>query len=139
MSAPVFISYNFKDDKEFAHNIGVFFQPAGGPCHGTPKFVENDVSAEGGDAIDAEIRRAMNGCVAAVFVCGANVHNSPWINREAELAISKGLGIVALRAPGTTGGIPNQLRAVDPPPPLVDWEAGAFCREVNRIVSSRSS
>jgi len=29
MSNHVFISYNFKNDKEFARNIGVFFGPQG--------------------------------------------------------------------------------------------------------------
>jgi len=138
MSAPVFISYNFRDDKESARGIRNFFQPYG-PCHGRPRFVENDVSARGDDAIDAEIRRAMSGCAAAVFVCGDNTHNSPWINREAKLAISGSLGIVALRAPRTTGGIPNELRALTTPPPLVDWGPEPLCGELNRIVSARGS
>lgn len=138
MSAPVFISYNFRDDKEFARGIRNFFQPDG-PCHGEPRFVENDVSETDVEAIDAKIRRAMSGCVAAVFVCGDNSHNSPWINREAKLAISGNLGIVALRAPRTTGGIPNELRALSTPPPLVDWGPEPLCRELNRIVSARGS
>lgn len=131
MSSPVFISYNFRDEKEFAHSIGVFFQPQG-PCYGTPRFVRN-VSVAGDDAIDLEIRRTMADCVAAVFVCGRNSHNSPWINREADLAISRGLGIVALRAPRATGGIPLQLQAVDPP--IVDWGAAYLCRELNPIIA----
>lgn len=131
MSSPVFISYNFLDDKEFAHNIGLFFQPLG-PCHGTPRFVR-DVSAGGDDVIDLEIRRTIADCVAAVFVCGSNSHNSPWINREADLAINYGLGIVALRAPRATGGIPLQLRAVDPP--IVDWGREHLCRALNPIIA----
>ncbi|HEX6745666.1 MAG TPA: toll/interleukin-1 receptor domain-containing protein [Longimicrobium sp.] len=131
MSTPVFISYNFVSDREYAHNIGVFFQPRG-PCQGTPRFVK-DVSAGGDRAIDDEIRRAMDGCVAAVFVCGQNSHNSPWINREAQLAISLGLGIVALRAPGALGGIPAELEAVNPP--LVPWDSDAFCAALNRVIA----
>lgn len=138
MSAPVFISYNFRDDKEFARGIRNFFQPFG-PCHGVPHFVENDVSERGLEAIDAEIRSVMSGCVAAVFVCGQNTHDSPWINREAKLAISRNLGIVVLRAPGSTGGIPNELRALTTPPPLVDWGPEHLCSEINRIVSARGS
>lgn len=130
MSKPVFISYNFLTDREYAHNIGVFFQPCG-PCQGTPRFVSN-VSAGGNPAIDEEIRRVMDDCAAAVFVCGQNSHNSPWINREAQLAISRGLGIVALQAPGATGGIPAELKAVDPP--LVPWDADALCAALNRVI-----
>jgi hypothetical protein len=131
MSKPVFISYNFLSDREFAHNIRVFFQPYG-PCHGTPRFV-SDVAADDDRAVDVEIRRVMNDCVAAVFVCGQNSHNSPWINREAQLAISLGLGIVALQAPNTTGGVPAELKPVDPP--IVPWGSDALCAELNRILA----
>ena len=134
MSAPVFISYNFTDDRELAHNIGVFFQPRG-LCHGEPRFVGN-VSAGGDDAIDREILRTLRDCAAAIFVYGDNAHNSPWINREAELAISLGIGIVALRAPGTSGNLPNALRAINPP--RADWSAESLCGELNRIVSSHT-
>lgn len=131
MGRTVFISYNFLDDREFAHNIGVFFQPRG-PCLGEPRFVRN-VSVGGEREIDEEIRRVMDGCVAAVFVCGQNSHNSPWINREAQLAISRGLGIVALHAPGASGGIPTELKAVDPP--LVPWDADALSAALDGAIA----
>jgi len=77
----------------------------------------------------------MQGCIAAVFVCGSDTHNSPWINREAELAKSQGLGIVVFQTPRSTGGIPNELRALNPP--VIHWEADALCRELNRIFSQQ--
>jgi len=52
----------------------------------------------------------MSGCDAALFVVGDNSHNSPWINREVELAVSKGLALVATQLPHTSGGIPNKLK-----------------------------
>ena len=47
MRKPVFISYNFLDDREYAHNIGVFFRPDA-PCQGTPRFVRNVVNGDTG-------------------------------------------------------------------------------------------
>jgi antiphage defense system Thoeris ThsB-like protein len=128
MPRKIFVSYNFRKDAHLAHNIKTFFQPQG-RCDGTPVFVEN-VSAQGDDAIDREINRVMEGCDAAVFVVGDDSHNSPWINREAELARSKPLGIVTVRAPGTTGGLPNVLRGSPEP---VDWGHDELCQALNRI------
>jgi len=131
MSKRVFVSYNFREDAPSARNIGVFFQPRG-PCNAAPVFVEQDVSAQGEAAVDREIRRVMEPCAAAVFVVGDSVHNSPWINREAQLAKSMGLGIVAVRAPDTSGNVPNELRENDVM--VVKWDRSEFCHALNRVL-----
>lgn len=107
-----------------------FFQAQEGQCQGKAVFVENDVSAQGEKAIDTEIRRVMSGCECALFVVGDESHNSPWINREAELAISLGLGRVAVQVKGTSGGLPNALANDDIP--LVEWNQRALGEALNK-------
>lgn len=131
MTKSVFVSYNFRDDASLARNIGVFFEPRG-PCKAIPVFVDEDVSAQGAAAIDREIRRVMMGCHAVVFVVGDSVHNSPWINREAQLARSMGIGIIAVRAPHTSGNVPNELRENDVT--VVQWDRSDFCSALNRVL-----
>lgn len=131
MSKRVFVSYNFREDASLARNIGVLFQPWE-RCNGTPVFVERDVSAQGEAVVDREIRRVMEPCVAAVFVVGDSVHNSPWINREAQLAKSMGLRIVAVRAPNTRGNVPNELR--ENGIPVLEWDRDGFCDALNRVL-----
>jgi len=108
MAKKIFVSYNF-NDKEVVHTVQSMMQSNQGKIQGKLVFVENDVSHEGTNAIDREIRRVIYGCDVALFVVGNNNHNSPWINREAELAISNGACIVVSKLPKTNGGIPNAL------------------------------
>ena len=129
MSKKIFISYNFKD-KQFAGSVKSFFQKQGGKCQGSPVYVTNDVSAGGSDAIDAEIKRVMKPCEAILFIVGDNSHNSPWINREAKLAISLGLGLVAIQIPNTHGGIANELKEVKVP--FVEWDHDTLCHALNK-------
>lgn len=124
MSHDIFVSYSFARDLEFANNLKTFFPSGGGRCDGTLRFVEEDVSAAGDQAIDREINRVMNGCSAALFLAGDEVHNSPWIEREAELAISKALPVIAVRRPDSTGALPLPLRGRVP---LVAWDHDAIC------------
>jgi hypothetical protein len=135
MAKSVFVSYHFRRDHEVARNLKAFFQPSG-TCQGSPVFVENDVSAEGTPAIDREINRVMSGCDAALFVIGDDTHNSPWIDREAALAISKNLPLVAVRRPGSTGNLPPQLRDRTP---LVEWKHAALTSAVNDALRQRDA
>lgn len=128
MARKIFISYNFRD-REIAHNIGKFFQSERGRCQGKPVFVKDDLSKQGGKAIDKEIQLVMGGCCAVLFIVGNNNHNSPWINREAELSISMGLKSVAIRYPGTTGNLPDVLRKRKIP--FVDWDQVALSNILN--------
>lgn len=134
MPARIFIAYNFTEDRERAHNIRQLFQPEG-RCDGVPVFVPKVVPADPARrdaAIDEAIRRVMQGCRAVLFVIGDGVHNSPWINREAKLAVSRALPMVAIRVPGTTGGLPNELRSLGRPIPIVGWSSAALAAELNR-------
>lgn len=107
--ANIFVSFNFQD-KQLAKSLK-------GWCCGNDYtishrfiFVESDVSSLGDDAIDWEIKRVMMQCSYALFVVGDNSHNSPWINREAALANSRGMKILIAQLPNTRGGTPYVLR-----------------------------
>ncbi|WDD97411.1 TIR domain-containing protein [Thalassomonas actiniarum] len=129
MTNRIFVSYNF-NDREISHSIKNFMQSHGGPVRGSFIFVENDVSAHGDTAIDKEIKDVMSGCDSAFFVVGDNNHNSPWINREADLAVSKGLKIVVTNLPNTYGGVPNLLRQI--PHTKVKWKGSDIAEELNK-------
>lgn len=140
MSRKIFISYRFSD-REIAHTVTNFFQPQGGNCDGKPAFVTNDVSSDGEKAIDEEIKRVMTGCIAVLFVVGDNNHNSTWIDREVELAVSYGLSPAAVQLPGTTGGPPNRLKEAfkEKPVRVVDWTKEALCEVLNAIPAPTKS
>ena len=108
MAKRIFVSYNF-NDREVTKTVKSMTQNVGGCVQGQFVFVENNVSRDGRSAIDAEIKKIMNDCDAALFVIGNNSHNSPWINREVELAISYGIKIVKTQLPSTNGGQPEKL------------------------------
>lgn len=128
MSNRIFVSYNF-NDREISRSINSFTQSQGGLVRGNFIFVKNDVSAYGDAAIDKEIKEVMSGCDSAFFVIGDNSHNSPWINREVDLAISKGLKIVVSNFPNTSGGVPNKLKHV--PHTKVAWSPLDIARALN--------
>lgn len=129
MANRIFVSYNF-NDREISRSINSFTQLHGGPVRGNFIFVENDVSGYGDHAIDKEIKDVMTGCVSAFFIVGDNNHNSPWINREVVLAMSKGLKIVISRFPNSNGGVPSQLRNI--PYTEVQWTASNIAKELNK-------
>ncbi|MDY0250038.1 MAG: TIR domain-containing protein [Pseudomonas sp.] len=129
MSNRIFVSYNF-NDREISRSISSFTQLHGGPVRGSFTFVKNDVSAYGDTAIDKEIKEVMSGCDSAFFVIGNNSHNSPWINREAVLAMSKGLKIVVSIFPNTNGGVPSALRNI--PYTEVKWTPSNIAQELNK-------
>lgn len=132
MSKHLFVSFHFARDASLAGSLKTFFQPDGGKCQGDLRFVVNDVSDQGEQAVDAEINRVMSGCHAALFLIGDDTHNSRWIEREAALAISKDLPLVAVRAPHTTGAPPPSLRGKAE---VVDWGHEALCSAINRALN----
>lgn len=134
MSRWVFVSYNFKN-RELAHTLRNHFQEYGGPCEGKPLYVTNDVSEDGESAIDLEIRSVMDRCSAAIFVVGDDNHNSPWIEREATIASSRALGIVAVRLPETRGALPPKLREMNIQ--AEDWRQDALCTALNRAAREK--
>jgi hypothetical protein len=134
MSRNVFISYNFRD-RELAHTLKNYFQKLGGPCQGNPVYVTRDVAAEGEAAVDKEIRSVMESCSAAIFVIGDDCHNSPWIEREAQIACSRDLAIVAVRLENTTGGLPPKLREMGIE--IEDWAPDQLCAALNRAASTK--
>jgi len=125
----IFVSYNF-NDREISRSINSFTQSHGGPVRGNFIFVQNDVSAYGEAAIDKEIKEVMSGCDSALFVIGNNNHNSPWINREAALAMSKGLKVVVSNFPNANGGVPSVLRNI--PYAEVKWTPSDIAKELNK-------
>lgn len=105
----IFVSYNFKD-RNTSYSIKGMSKENSGPVNGVFVFVENDVSRDGNFAIDREIKHSMLNCDVALFLVGDFSHNSPWIEREVELAISKNLPIIVMQQPNTSGGVPNSLK-----------------------------
>jgi len=77
-----------------------------------------------------------NDCSAAIFVIGNNNHNSPWIDREAEIACSRDLGIIAVRLPDTTGALPPKLREMKIE--IEDWGPDALCTALNRAAREKA-
>lgn len=134
MSRWVFISYNF-NNRELVRTLKNYFQDRGGPCAGKPLYVTNDVSKDGDSAIDREIRSVMDQCAAAIFVIGDDNHNSPWIEREAKIASSRDLAIVAVRLPDTTGALPPKLREMKIQ--IEDWGPDALCTALNRAATEK--
>ncbi len=105
----IFVSYNFKD-RSISHSIKGMSKGNSGPVNGRFIFVENDVSGDGDYAIDREIKNTMDSCDVALFLVGNEIHNSPWINREVEIATSKNIPIIVMRQPRASGGVPNSLK-----------------------------
>ncbi len=134
MSRRIFISYRFSD-RRLAHSVPDFFQANGGKCQGTAVYVDGKIEG-GDDVIDAEIRRVMDTCMAVLFVVGDNNHNSPWINREVQLAISKDLPIAAVQLKGTTGGLPEELTKLRKPIEPLKWNSEILCQALNAIRQS---
>jgi len=128
MANKIFVSYNFTD-REVAFTVKSFSQSCSQNVQGSFVFVEKNVSAEGKEAIDREILYTMKECNAALFIIGNDNHNSPWINRESEIAISKRLKIVITQLPETNGGLPPMLKNYKP----VNWTPKAMADEFNRI------
>ena len=109
MARKVFVSFNFKDSS-LSYTLNNMTQSTG--CH----FV---YANEHTHHIDQLIKDKMRGCCAALFVVGNDNHNSPWINREVELANSMGLTLYVTQLPNTNGGLPNELK--DKPYQCVSW------------------
>lgn len=105
----IFVSYNF-NDRSISHNVKGMSIDNNGPVNGRFVFVEGDVTSNGVAAIDEKIRKTMQNCDVALFLVGNNNHNSPWIEREVELATSKGLPILVMKLPDATGGAPQSLK-----------------------------
>ncbi|SIO94773.1 toll/interleukin-1 receptor domain-containing protein [Vibrio spartinae] len=126
MAKKIFVSYNF-NDKEIVHSVKNMLQSNGGKINGQFSFVTSDFSAQGNDAINKEIKKVMSDCDAALFLVGDNSHNSPWINREVQLAKSLNLHIVLTRLPDSRGAAPKGL--TDSYYPEAEWKANdlAYC------------
>ena len=125
MSKRIFVSFNFKNI-DFRNDLAAFFQPLGGPVQATPNWVRNDVSRQGSEEIQREIRRAMEGCRGLVVVVGDDVHNSPWIRYELGLANGLHLPKVAIRHPRASGGLPPQHGGMT----LLPWDPHRLAEEV---------
>jgi hypothetical protein len=111
MGKKTFISYNYSDAK-IARTVRSFFSDVGGPVQGKPVSLEQDVTSGGDEAVDQAIKNKMAECDTALFLVGDDAHNSNWITREVQLAVSNQIPIVVAQLPRTTGGIPNALKAV---------------------------
>lgn len=108
MKNKIFVSYKFSD-KQVCHSIKTMSVDHNGPVKGSFVFVENDMSGHGSTAVNNEIKKVMSNCNIALFLVGNDNHNSNWIKREVDIAISKGMKLVVMRQTNSYGGIPNAL------------------------------
>ena len=123
----IFVSYNF-NDREIGHSIKSMSSENGGQVTGEFVFVSG-VSSTDSREIYNNIKDIISSCNKVLFVVGNNNHNSPWINKEVDLAISKGLEIFVVRIPGTYGGIPNNLPSYKYSE--IVWNGYSLARELN--------
>jgi MTH538 TIR-like domain (DUF1863) len=131
MSREIFISYNYAD-KALVHQITDFFQPAGGLCQGRAIFVVPSVERLTTDEIDKLVMETMKTCQIALFVIGDNSHKRPWVDREVELAQSRGLPRGAVQLPDTSGGLPAGLAREGITP--LKWNQKDLCAALNRFL-----
>jgi hypothetical protein len=129
MSRKIFISYEFAEGK-IARTLPSWFQPWG-KCQGKGMMV--DPTTRSTDEIDFAIRTVMQACDIALFLKSGNSHNKPWIDREAEIAISLGLPIVVIPLPECLAGPPNRLAVHDRLYIVEKWDPDELCRTLNRI------
>jgi hypothetical protein len=137
MSRKVFVSYEFIE-KEVARTLQSWFQAGGGTCQGQLVFVF-DPDARTDPAIDRAILKEMCTCDIALFLTSENVHNKQWIDREAQVAESRNMPIVAIRLQGSPAGLPNRLKSRKNVHLVQDWSANALCPVLNAIPISRST
>ena len=130
MAKNIFVSYKFTD-QEVVKTVSSMLQNNGGSIDGKFVYVTNDVSSQGEKAIDREINSVMERCDKALFIIGQNSHNSPWIKREVQLAISKGLKVVVTHINDTNYGIPNDLS--DTHYSLAQWNMKNLSYNLNKL------
>lgn len=131
MSRTIFLSYEFVES-EIALTLPSWFQKYGGACQGTLLTVDSQKRTT--PEIDAKIRDMMKVCDIAIFLKSDNVHNKPWIDREAEIAISLGIPIVVVPLPDCDAGPPNRLAGQNDVIYVENWDPDELCCTLNRIV-----
>jgi hypothetical protein len=129
MSRKIFISYEFAEGK-IARTLPSWFQPWG-KCQGKGMMVDPVTRSE--NEIDFAIRAVMQACDIALFLKSDNVHNKPWIDREAQIAISLGMPIVVIPLPGHVAGPPNRLAHHRGIHIVTRWDPDELCRTLNKI------
>jgi hypothetical protein len=130
MSRKIFVSHEFLYNDKIGALKG-WFQP-NGPCDGEPVFIY-DPKATTKEAIDTLIKDAINDSKAVLFVATENVHNKPWIDREAELANSRPVPIVIMPLKDNPLVIPNRLKGRDDVHIVPTWGSTALCAVLNRL------
>ncbi|ALQ08621.1 toll/interleukin-1 receptor domain-containing protein [Pseudoalteromonas sp. 20-92] len=130
MAKNIFVSYKFTD-QEIVKAVSSMLQNNGGSIDGKFVYVTRDVSSQGENAIDNEINSVMEGCDKALFIIGQNSHNSPWIKREVQLAISKGLKVVVTHINDTNYGIPTDLNYTNYT--SAQWNMNSLSYNLNKL------
>jgi len=108
MAKRIFVSCNFTD-KGVTEQVKSMLAQHQKDIDAQVKFVENDVSYNGQTAIDWEIEHTLEDCDAALFVLGDKFRSSPWLEKEAECAISRHLPIFTTHLPGSDTSAPEVL------------------------------
>lgn len=104
-----FVSYPYGDAASFRGQLARWARDG---LLGSATIVheKEDVRSQGKHEIDRYLRSVMQDCDTLLVLVGENTHNRPWLDREAEVAISRNMRIVLVRLPGTRGAPPAALR-----------------------------
>jgi hypothetical protein len=130
MSRKIFVSHEFL----YGAEVGVikgWFKPTG-PCDGKAILIY-DPKATTKDAIDALIKDEIEDSKIVLFVATENVHNKPWIDREAELATSKPRPIVLMPFQDQPLVIPNRFQGRKDVHIVPAWGSKALCEVLNSL------
>lgn len=108
MSKSIFISYVY-EDKDYRDKLKSWAEKKLLGENSKVTHERRDCRQQGEAAIKAELQAMIQGASVVVVLVGQNTHNHPWVNYEAECAISKNKKTIVVRIPNTSGGLPKLL------------------------------
>lgn len=108
MSKKIFLSYVF-EDKGYVAQVKDW--AASGQLGDVQIVTEtDDLRQHGESAIYAHLRSAMRTADGALVLVGQDSHNRKWVDAEIHYFATSGKPIEATRLPGSTGGVPPEIR-----------------------------
>lgn len=116
----IFISYKWEDKEYYDGLNGLLQNPNNNYVHIVIEERE-DLRSKGENSVKDHLRRIIQNCDRVICLIGQDTHNSKWVQYELEVANSQKKRIIAVRVPGTTGGVPNLIR--DRRISIIKWDA----------------
>ncbi len=132
MTKRVFVSFNF-NDKAVSDRVKLMLKAIGENTSVKWVWVENDVSYNGDTAIAWELEQLMSDCDCALFIIGDNPRTSPWLDKEASLAIARELSVICTILPEMSAQLPEFSKRLDCP--VVSWHNEELADAIEQSVS----